>query len=836
MDKKELKELKKSYKKAVLLEEKEAAEYEAQLRHELSEAEFQGFQAAVQQFIETVHSLGEKVFAKASDVKANMLECDLVPFLSEAKNLGGGAQVYVKRQFDRGIAVRKRAVQDSRRSTVQKPEPRKNIVVRSDITEVAQKPKNIRRTPNQKTAQLQDHQTSILMRELHTVKIKGIEPVASSIPELPFGDFAGKDGQSLRGLTTHPNDITSLKPANAWVACIDESYLGDESDFREQGHGIIAGVIFPADNPLPEIEQLHCTEDCTEEKLVAADRVVERILHHPNCGVLALPARAQELSLGWEDLLAAWTDVLIRLLPFPDDGSEVSVTLKVEPRGEFQKMSDFAPLDFVCMKSLKEAFPARARRLKLSIVPLPKRLDGGLTLNSYPDIVAHTCLMGRKEPTARQRFAASGWDGVCYLSVRPRVVSQMLKCLNLRTPLDADTWAALMSHSATGLVGGLANYFGQRAKSDVAEWLGYLNFQDAHLKSGAISMQLLRRESEWLERFYPASGVPPKSRLVWLIAKLALANHEGKLAHANGDSLRKEFDELCARLYDEFAPLVCDAVLNLAVAYTNAYEFEMALATIQGLLSKDTALVGLAGYGKLLSSEGQHFAFLGMADEAIDRFERAIDCFMKLSDDAERAINVVITRAYLTTTVMDHRPEEALRVLACYLTGDADARECELVDRVTRLTKESIDKFAHHILLRYVVSAEREDVLRKTYRALREQWCEPSSGHPWELIEFYRALLIAPGNERLSHLEKAYRIAVNEGGETVMVIAAVIAGAALADTEDAKWKARFDNALKVAATIPALRENGRYQALVDQPTVKLPGLDLAAKVLPFNFR
>ena len=34
----------------------------------------------------------------------------------------------------------------------------------------------------------------------------------------------------------------------------------------------------------------------------------------------------------------------------------------------------------------------------------------------------------------------------------------------------------------------------------------------------------------------------------------------------------------------------------------------------------------------------------------------------------------------------------------------------------------------------------------------------------------------------------------------------------------------------------AKKENGRYQALLDQPTAKLPPLELAAKVLPFNFR
>lgn len=836
MDKKELKELKKAYKSAVLAERADAMELEAKLKPELVD-DWDDFCAEVDAFVDAVKKLAQTVYEKASDLHGNMLVYDLGPYLAEAKNLGAGAQPYVQRAFDRGKAERDAAVLAARK----KERLERSAAVRKDagqkVPEVRVKPAPVSgRTEDRKTEKHRNHVLSVKARKAHTVSIAAVKPCSSVVPELPAQVLSGNSPDALRALTSHPNDITTLLPSSAWTACVDESYLGREEDFMEGGCGIIAGVVFDDTNPLPEVGQLHCAEDYTEEKLCAADKVVETILGHRNCGVLALPARAQELSKGWADLLSAWTDVLVRLLPFPDDDSPVSVTLRVEPRGIYQRVSDFAALDLICMKSLKEAFPERARRLKLSFLPMPKAADEGTSYNSYPDVVGHTCLAKDFDPTARQRYQASGWDGTCYLNARPAAISRVLKYFNRRSPLDAESWSVLMSQSSTGLGRGLAGYFGRRAKSDPAEWQAYLGFLDAHLKSGSINMRLLRQEVGWLEEHYPASGVSGKSRLVWLIGKLALANHEGKLLKGREDPLRREFDGLCARLYDEAAPLVCDAVLNLAVAYTNAFEFEMALGTIQGLLGKDMALVGRSAYGKLLSTEGQHFAFLGMGDDAVDRFRKAIDCFNGLSDERERTVNVGITSAYLATTVMDHRPDEALRIMAFYLLGDENAAEADLAARTQVLATTRAEKFAHHVLLRYAANAERDDVIRKTYRSLRGKWSEPAAGHPWELIEFYRAMLTAPSPERMKHLENAYRLALQEGGETVMVIAAVIAGAALVDSSDVKWRRRFDEALEVAATITGLRENGRYQALVDQPTAKLSGLELAAKVLPFNFR
>jgi hypothetical protein len=681
------------------------------------------------------------------------------------------------------------------------------------------------------------NEASRAARSAHIVSIKGVENVVvQQSADMNFpADGAIADDRAMRTLSTHPNDITTLRPGDAWTVYIDESYRGGDEAFETGGVGIMAGVICRDDVPLPLLPDLHCSQNYSPEELTAQDNALEEILHHPNCGVLAIPSSAYEVSMGWDDALASWVDVLVRLLPFPEGDGVVSLRVCVEPHDPYRTIEDFRMLKLVCEKSLKNFFPERARRVNLSFEPLPKPGAGERSGNAYPDIIGFTCLRHSGDNTARQRYKASGWSGVCHLNVSPDRISRLLRCFYRSEPLDAATWSPLVSSDGIGIMGALSARFGERAKASPEEWERYMGFLCAHLTSGTIDMKLLRKQVAWLRTYQPPA-IAKKSQLAWLTAQIALANHEGKLAAGAGSPLRAEFDALCEQLYDEAAPLVCEATLNLAVAYTNGYEFEMALALIQSLLGKDRATVGLSGYGKLLSTAGQHFAFLGMADEAISKFNEALSCFSRLTDEKERSINLDITRAYLATATMDGRPADARRVLALYLLGDERAPEEALLREVACLAGERKAKFHHYILLRYIAAQPDGDPLRSAYVGAHGKWCSPSAGHPWELIEFYRAQLLPVGEERARRLDTAWRLAVVEGGETLMVIAAVIAGAALADGLEGEWPARFERAVAQIGEMPGLRENGRYQALLDQPTAKLPPLEFAAKVLPFNFR
>lgn len=844
MDKDELKNLKKKYKKAVLCEEEDACELESLLKGELAE-KWDDFLMDVNQSAAKARTLGEEAYeaARKSNRDRGLLTQDV--FEKKAKSLGAGAWPYVRRQWKKGEEAR----QDSLRTLGQKDtrpiqaELPTEVQAAESMASPAPKPVRVSASSQRKMTKEEvraaglDREKSFPARQLHKVNIVAVPAVKAPIPEFPSRLFLKEVMSGFRLQTSHPNDITNLKPVADWTVCVDESFDKNEEEFRTDGEGVIAGIAFPNENPLPKVEQLHVTENFREPDLQAADRIVEGITHHPNCGVLAFPAKVQEISLGWADMVCTLADILIRFLPFPEDAGRVSVTFLVEPHGGYQNNQDFRALDERCLKSIKDSCPQLADRLRVSFESLPKDVLGE-TYNPYGDVVAHTCRMRHVCQTAEQRYLNSGWEGSCFFHVKSQAFSSLLNCLYFKERLDATTWAAVAACPKIGLAHGLRTYYGKRAKGDVSEWLAYLGYLDEHRLSNTVNMRLLREEVDWMEEFYPNAEIAPLDRLTWLTIKLAKSNHEGKLVYGPEDPLRCEFDDLCERLFDESASRVCDAVLNLAVSYTNAFQFEMALGVIQSLLAEKAATVGRAYYGKLLSTEGQHFAFLGDGKASIERFIKALTVFDGLSNPKDREINKSITSGYLTTAMMDHCPEEeALAQLKAYLTGMENAPDEVVEQRVRTLATSCEAKYQHHILLRYAVEAGREDIIRKTYRAVWKSWCDPADGHPWELIEFYRGVLVSSWQEREQHYQKALDLARQEGGETVMVIAAVIAGAALTEDRQGKWIKRFNDLLEKLKGISGLSgEEGRYQVLLDQPKALLPPLELARKVLPFNFR
>ena len=139
--------------------------------------------------------------------------------------------------------------------------------------------------------------------------------------------------------------------------------------------------------------------------------------------------------------------------------------------------------------------------------------------------------------------------------------------------------------------------------------------------------------------------------------------------------------------------------------------------------------------------------------------------------------------------------------------------------------------------LRRLVELPADHPARAAYLAEKPRWSQPAVGHPWELIEFYRALLLPAGPERNARLESAYDLALAEGGPTLQVIAAVIQGAAFYDGGDVDRESYGDLVARCAEALPALGE-ARLAALRGQPdpATRLAPLDLARAVLPFNFR
>ena len=133
-----------------------------------------------------------------------------------------------------------------------------------------------------------------------------------------------------------------------------------------------------------------------------------------------------------------------------------------------------------------------------------------------------------------------------------------------------------------------------------------------------------------------------------------------------------------------------------------------------------------------------------------------------------------------------------------------------------------------------VATLPPDNPVRSAYVSNSAKWQWSEDGHPWELIAFYRALLLPQDDPaRCEWLRKGYNLCAN-GGPTLRAIAAVLLGALLHDgaaTRD-EYMAKVE---EVISLLPNLGK-ARASALLTYADKPIPPLDLAKGVLPFNFR
>ena len=633
----------------------------------------------------------------------------------------------------------------------------------------------------------------------------------------------------------HPNSILHLKPSKKWVIVSDETgtNFGNDAFVKENGAGRYAFVLIPESAQLPKLNPGWHAVD--EKDLQSILKVAEN-LHQSGCGILGIPVRglSPDNRQLWYACIEALLDLTVRLLPI--DG-ETQVELNVEQRGVatadqnelLQKTVDDV------MYHLALVNPERAKEIHLTAQFIGK-CDS--PWNGYADVVAYSWGRGKDMQKA---FAPFGWVGPCLVAEDDKVAEAFRRCLELvhrGGALPVADWNLLVTNreaTAVGsLTGALLRACGEEARKNSALWRGYLDYVLAHLDSKAIRMSLLVPQLKWLKEYEPDSELlPPRLRLLWLTAQLAVSNHQGGVQFGEVEH-RQEFSDLMASLKDEDAPLTCFAALHRAVELTDAFRFEEARELLRPWECEPIAVPGLRYHAQVLSSLGQHEAFLGNNDKALDYFDKAFAAFSRLSEGQQREIDH--TLAYAVIAAMDANSPRLPLLMAAYLYGGAYTVE-GMVDMANQFASVGDDepdsKYAHAILLRYLVTLPEDDPVRKAYVARRSDWKDSTDGHPWEMIAFYRAMLCADKPSRIRYLKQAYALA-DQGGPTLQIIATVILGALLAEgeTDAATYAAKVESAL---AQLPALGSD-RLAALREQATNPQSGLMLATTVLPFNFR
>jgi len=226
------------------------------------------------------------------------------------------------------------------------------------------------------------------------------------------------------------------------------------------------------------------------------------------------------------------------------------------------------------------------------------------------------------------------------------------------------------------------------------------------------------------------------------------------------------------------------------------------------------------------SSLGQHAAFLGRTDEALEYFNYALEAFSRLSDGGKK--DLMQTGIYKVIVMMDDKHFSNTNIVneLIALSGDLD---------IIEMAKTSMpkDKYLHHLALRYLVF-RGNDLLQTTYLAQKNLW-KCGVGHPWPLIQAYRAIILRSQDhdKALKTIIDGSVLAFEAGqGPTVRLIGACLR--AIAHAWGDRWPESASVLDELAGALPeAMDRIGILKKFIAQPYSES---DLLAAVLPFNFR
>ena len=661
--------------------------------------------------------------------------------------------------------------------------------------------------------------------------------------------------------TSHPLFLGNQAPEKHWRIFIDET----GSTFAKaallpgtakKDKGKFAALFVPENSPLPPLESHHATSENTEKNL---DVLIDLIEKGKGCALLGVTLDGMAsvdldyYYTGLERLI----DITLRLLKPCEEGSLLE--FYVENRGDSEKINETQAMlqrtADACLYRYAKSFPESAGNFTLKMRCIPKKeTDDKIFIahNGYVDTVACAWNGGRKELT--EVLKKNGIINHCLLEGDVQELPLVMDRLAKGGMISAASWNTLLASpdaaAADSPVKALLELLGSMLKEDIKSWTAFVDEVLLHLDSKAIDMRVLARQVDFLANCMPEAALfPIRLRAIWLTVHLAEQNHEGKVSQATAEKLCALMD----KLYLEDAPLCCWSVLHMAVAETNAFRFEKArdiitgFANCYGLATSDltfeklfpdgvniapeffskAALPGIRYYGQLFSSLGQHEAFMGNFEKADDHFRKALNCYKLLSDKGTDDAGQTMSYLVINQMDLEKSPQKLIPLMEEYLGSDL-----ETAARRFAVSQEPADKYRHAIMLRYFMELGKDHPAVKAYLELKENW-KLQEGHPWEMIEFYRALLLENPEEKRKHLKNGCNMAL-DGGPALHLIACVIMGSVYCYDKSVAEKLKTLTAITLRE-LPDL-DAKRSAFLRQQLDTPLPPLKLAKAVLPFNFR
>ncbi len=682
-----------------------------------------------------------------------------------------------------------------------------------------------------------------------------------------------KKGQTLSDIRSDlDHRIQSLTPSSAWTLLVDET--GESFDSRHSGGGLrgrFVGVLIPNSVSLAKPLIFHAKDSSLDE----IDKTLQALLDQP-VGVFGIAVDDLPETEGerWVDGVMETIHWIWRLLPIDERINKSSLNILVEQRGIFAAGQDWNAVKRELMRGWAALDPERSKQIDISLKLIEKNDH---PYNGYVDAVAFT--WGSPNPASVDRLKKSGLLGTCLHEGNGPTLRRLWDAMSRKGGPAGSDWKWLVSLPASederSIAGSLLKAIGKSSKQEIKKWEIFFNEVRDHLESKAVNLIRLGRECEWLEKYKPPDAIVPDTlKLGWLISQLARSNHMGETHREN---IEREIEDISEKVLEEDARLVCLADLHKAVLATNRLDFTAAEICLDRWKDVPSMVPGLQMAARVESSLGQHLAFQGHYKAAREKFGKAVEMFGRQSDESIAAGEKDQTLVYLAISTMDD-PESSNVTIK-------ESTENVIGPIVTAISKlagnvDDRTKYHHHLLLRYLIQWGTEEE-KNEYLNHKDDWGN-SKGHPWQLIEFYRGLLLYSSEPELAaiYFDNAWAVSTATGqGPTVKYIGLCLGAAVMAFGMRDDWPVDKNGMETLSKELPlaidrlellykainmnkpqettTMEKQPKRESFIDRlinilnasegidpelidntndlPEISSP-MDLLAKVLPFNFR
>lgn len=557
----------------------------------------------------------------------------------------------------------------------------------------------------------------------------------------------------------HPQSLRSLAASSDWQIYIDETgtdftTAAQDLEDTDRHLGRVVALAVPSYATLKGLKQPTHSTDLTHAQV--QDLITDILSTENTLGILGATLKQDLYSANWMSAVYQLVRWVMLMLPLETQAESNRVRFFIENRSPYTESGSLKGLEDRLASNLKQLLPERFKNLHLSLELMTK--DN--SYNGYVDAIAH--LWGSPDPIKKEMLRATQWIGPCLLQGQGSLgyVERLYRDVSQQEVVSANEWFELCYYAAKegegSLLGQLLNQMGETVESGV--WLRYLAEVQQRVATKDFNSKSLSLALQWLNHYRPLNNdLPPILALQLLSTELAAKNHQGQV----DENKIAELFALINRLEDEDAVSACNALLRISVAATNAFDFGSMTSFLEEWVAKPIAVPGLLNHAKLHSTLGQLSAFRGENQQAISQFDTALALFKRLSDPKQASRDSQQTQSYRLFALLEAYPEQAQQEIPTYLASlDKTMAWQPWIRSLAR--SESSRRFEHHLFLRFLISFPTQTVERNTYMDAIEGWKNGAKeGHPWMLINAYRAwLLYEAGQQELA--DDYFALAISE--------------------------------------------------------------------------